>query len=147
MAQPLVNGKQYAWANVSIRLLGRTLTGVTAVNYKEAQEVEGVYGAGNKMVGISYGNIANEGSITLQMEELQLLETIAPQGSILNIEPFDIVIVFQVSDTKIDTHVLQSCVFLENGRDMSQNDKSIEMEIPLFIGGISFKPTGVVQGG
>jgi hypothetical protein len=147
MAQALVNGKQYAWANVEIRLLGRTLTGVTAINYKETQEVEGVYGAGNKMVGISYGNVANEGSITLQMEELQLLELVSVSGSILEIEPFDVVVQFQASETKVDTHILQSCVFLENGRDMSQNDKSIEMEIPLFIGAISFKPTGVALGG
>ena len=65
----IINGRQYEFADVSLILGGRDVTGLRGIKYKESQEKELLYGKGNKPMSVQKGNIAYEGEITLTQSE------------------------------------------------------------------------------
>ena len=50
MATPLINGINYAWANVKVIILGVPVVGITKIDYKIKQKKENQYGAGYEPV-------------------------------------------------------------------------------------------------
>jgi hypothetical protein len=138
MAATLINGINYSWGTVVIRALGSVFTGVTKISYKDAQEMENTYGAGNFPIGRGLGKITFEGSITLYKEELVALRSISPFGRIQNISEFDITVTYDVGGAKRVSDVLQGCRFMENGTEVASGDTKIEVDIPLAIGNINF---------
>lgn len=143
MAGTLINGINYSWGTVVIRALGSVFTGVTKISYKDSQEMENTYGAGNFPIGRGLGKISFEGSITLYKEELVALRSIAPFGRIQNISEFDITVTYDVGGAKRVSDVLQGCRFMENGVEVSSGDTKIEVDIPLAIGNINFGNSAV----
>jgi hypothetical protein len=138
MAGTLINGVNYSWGTIVIRALGGVFTGVSKISYKDIQEMENTYGAGNFPYGRGLGKVSFEGSITLYMEELVNLRAIAPLGRIQNITEFDITVTYDVAGVKRVSDILKGCRFKENGRDVSSGDMKIESEVPLIIGNIEF---------
>lgn len=144
MAQPLINGNLYSWASIEFNVAGININGITSIEYDEEEETEMVYGAGKRPVGRATGNINTEGSITLQMEEIQRLQELSVDGRLQSIEPFSIIVSYlkRNGDTAADT--LRECVFVNNGRSAGQNDKSIEQDLTLSIGFIEWNGKPIV---
>lgn len=138
MKAPLINGKAFGWSNIVVNLLGVALTGISAISYKDTQEIVPIYAAGNKPIASGDGQVSFEGSITLLAGDVQALEIASPTGRLQDIPAFPIVVSYQAGD-KIMVHRLQACRFTENGRSASTGDTSIPVEIPLFIGDIKWK--------
>jgi hypothetical protein len=115
--------------------LGRTSVGVTEIEYKETQEKENIYGAGDEPVSRGYGKKGYEASITLPAEEVDALELIAPDGDITKIPPFPITVSF-TEGSRVKTDILQFAEFMENGRSSKTGDKTIPVKLPLIIAGI-----------
>jgi hypothetical protein len=81
-----------------------------------------------------YGNITTEGSITLEMSEIEALTNVAPSRQLWNIPEFDIIITFiPEGGTGTVTHILKNCRFMSNGRDVNQNDMTIVKQLDLKI--------------
>lgn len=140
MAQPLVNGQVFNYANIELNVMGVMVQGVTAIKYSDEQEVEDVMGLGPNPVGRSMGGITRTGAITFGMEELDKLEAASPTGRIQDLPEFTIVVSFvRRPGTPIVTHKLTDCRFKTNGRDMSQGDQYVKTEVALAIGNIQFK--------
>lgn len=130
---PLINGFAYSWSDVKTVILGRLLTGITAIKYDDEQEMEDNYGAGNFPVSRGVGRIKSSASVTLHKEEVEALTSIAPQGRLQNIPPFDIVVKFMGANNLIRTHLLKNAQFTKNSRDMKEGDMKFEIELPLII--------------
>lgn len=137
---PLINGINHVWGDISVVLFGRKLVGITAVKYDEEQDKENVYGAGNNPVSRGYGNKKSTASITLATSEISALELVAPNGNLTDIPPFDVIVSFMNTSQPVTTHVLKNCEFTKNGRDAKQNDTKLEMEMPLVLSHIIWKP-------
>ena len=88
----MFNSREYEWADISVVLAGRHVTGFRAVEYNPKQEKEAVYAKGNKPHGIQRGNKSYEGSITLLQSEYESLKQ-ACGGDILD-PSFDIVVAY-----------------------------------------------------
>jgi hypothetical protein len=131
---PLINGNLYGWAAIEFNVAGLDIYGVTSVEYTEEEETEMMYGAGKRPVGRATGNITSEGSITLQMEEIQRLQDISPTGRLQAIPPFSVIVSYLKDNGDSVTDTLRECVFTNNGRSASQNDKSIEQDLTLSVG-------------
>jgi hypothetical protein len=138
MEQTLINGESYAWRSVKTIIMGRLITSITAIDYKDAQDIEPNYGAGEKPIGVGYGQIKYTGSITLYKELIEDLKAIAPNGRLQEIPPFTITVSF-TSNGRTKTEKLLSCIFMDNAVDVKAGDKSIPVKIPLFIGDIKWK--------
>ena len=77
---PLVNGMLCAWADVVILIGGVPVTGIVGVEYGDEQEVVNKYGAGRHPVGRAKGRIIPTGKLILYQEEVQALQSQAPNG-------------------------------------------------------------------
>lgn len=136
---PLINGRSYGWADITIAPAGVPLNGVTAINYSDKQEMENVYGAGNLPVARGYGRITFDGNVTISMEDLEKLQASSPTGRIQDIPEFPIIVSYIPDNAPIVTHKLQYCRFKNNGRDPKEGDQSIKQQIDLVIGNIAWK--------
>lgn len=135
---PLINGKSYSWSDIKLILFGQRVVGITSIDYEEEQEKENIYGAGNSPVSRGTGNKKPTASITLSSEEVSALEAAAPNGNVCDIPMFDIVVNY-TNNNRTETHVLKNCEFTKDSRKSKQNDKSIEVEMPLILSHIVWK--------
>lgn len=139
MAQPLVNGVAYSWSQIQVLIAGTAVNGITAIKYAEKQEVQDNYGAGNRPVSRGHGKIETSGSLTLEMAEVEALQAAAPNGSILAIPEFTIVVSYMPETGIIRNHTLNNCRFKENKREVKSGDMTIEVEMELAISDIAWK--------
>lgn len=127
------NSREYEWADMSVIIAGRDVTGIRAVQYSSSQEKEAMYAKGNKPHGIQRGNKAYSGSVTLTQSELEALEE-ASGGDLLDAR-LNIVVMYgnpSRGDT-IKTDLLQGVEFTEVPKGMNQNDKFMEVELPIIM--------------
>jgi hypothetical protein len=126
--------KQYAWSNVSVNLLGRTLVGIRGVSYKVTADKEPVFGRGRKALAIQTGNETIEGEIMLLQSELQALNTavkaINPAYKVTDVA-FDLVISYS-DGTTATTDILKGVELTEYEKGLEQEDKFMEISIPFL---------------
>ena len=131
---PLINGVSHSWVDIVINLLGVPVAGVRGIKYDETQEKTNNYGSGRRPVSRGYGKIETTGSITLMSEEILALEKAAPNGNILDIPPFEVIVSYiPKNSTNICTDVLHNCEFTKNARDAKEGDVMLETELDLVI--------------
>jgi hypothetical protein len=131
-----INGEIFGWAQVRVQLSTATIPFnlITAISYSDSREKEKVYGSGDKPIGTGYGNYSADGSITLLKDAMKALQNAAPQGDITLLDPFDVIVSYRSSAVdKITVDVLKGCEFTSNPTSVKQNDKSIEVELPLLV--------------
>lgn len=74
------NTSECAWHNTSMKLLGRTITGLRGFSFKKGVEKEHLYAAGKNPIDIQSGNVKPEGSIKLLKYEYDLLQDAAQKA-------------------------------------------------------------------
>lgn len=79
----MVNTREYEWADVSVVMAGRMVTGLRGVKYSAKQEKELLHAKGNKPHSIQRGNKTYDGEITLLQSEYEALKQ-ACGGDILD---------------------------------------------------------------
>lgn len=128
------NSKEYEWNNVEVVMLGRVVTGIRGVTYKESQEKEPVYGRGNKPRAIQAGNKSYEGSISLLQSELEALQDVAGAGaSIVDIPAFDITVAYVPKNGgAVVVDIIKNVEFTECEKSLKQGDKFMEIELPMI---------------
>lgn len=137
---PLINGTRHSWASIRTEILGRTVTGITAISYEDKQEKVNNYGAGPYPVSRGLGNYEATASFTLHAYEVEAIELKLPSGKrIQDIGPFDVVVTFLNLSNQLVTHTLRNVEFTNNKRDMSQGDTVIEVECELIISHIEWR--------
>lgn len=139
MNTPLINGIRHSWASIKCNVLGRTVTGITAINYEDKQEKTNNYGAGIYPVSRGLGKYEATASITLHAYETEAIQrSIGVGRRIQDIAPFDIVVSYINDSDQLVTHVLRNCEFTNNKRDVKQGDTVIEVEHELIISHIEW---------
>lgn len=128
---PMVNGMLYSWADIVCAISGVPLTGITAIEYGEKQDVTNVYGAGRYPVGRAKGRITPSAKITLLQEEVEAIQAQAPGGRIQDIAPFDITVSYLPETGIVRTDKIRSVQFTENSRGWKEGDTGKEVELEL----------------
>lgn len=136
--RPMINGRSYGWADVSITINMVKLIGVTAINYSERQEKSNVFGAGRYPVSRGYGKITALGSIMLSMESVVALSSSAKNGQLTRLKPFNIIVVYQPDSGPIVTDVLYNCEFTETNRSGNTMSTNFETQYELMISHIEW---------
>lgn len=135
---PLINGRAYDFTQIIVKVLGAPMVSTSAINYDEEQTKENNFGAGTRPVSRGHGAINANGSITLSMNDIEALRDVAPDGSLLKIEPFDIVVSF-LNRQKVVTHVLKNCEFTNDGVGGSQDDKDLKKSFNLVMSHVKYR--------
>lgn len=136
---PLINGKSYEWADIILNVLGVPINGISSIEYGEKQEMQNVWGAGRFPVSRGYGKVDPDGTkITMTMEELENIQSVAPLGRIQDIPEFDIIVIFVDPALITRKHVLKNCRFMNNERKSNTGDTSIPIDLSLIISHVQF---------
>ena len=127
------NSREYEWSSLKLFMLGRFVSGLRNVSYASKQEKEYVYGTGNEPRAIQRGNRSYEGEIMLLQSELEALIAAAPGKDALDLQ-FDIVVSYtpRIGDLQVITDTLKVCEFTEVPKGMEQNDKAMEITLPII---------------
>lgn len=125
---------QYAWKDISVNVLGRTLQGIKEVRYKVTSDDERVYGRGNKALAIQKGNESVEGQLMLLQSEYEQFRATVKAANPLN-KPtdvyFDIIVTYGQGNSAV-TDIIKSAKFTEYEKGMSQEDKFMEITLPFI---------------
>lgn len=126
----LINGKNYDWSNLVLILLGVPVVGVTAITYGITQDKKMNYGIGNKPVSYGTANKVPSGSFTFYKDEIFKIAQAAPNGTILDIPPFNVILMF--NDPVIGRRVvtIEDVLFTADPFTGNQNDSQFMVTIP-----------------
>lgn len=126
------SSRQYEWADVTVVIGGKTITGIRGVSYKASQEKTAIYGKGNQPIAIQKGNISYDGSVKLLQSEMETLSVAGGRNGILGLE-VDIVVSYgnPSNGDLIRTDVLKGVQFTEEPRELNQGDQFMECELPI----------------
>ncbi|MCH4829784.1 MULTISPECIES: hypothetical protein [Flavobacterium] len=130
---PLINGREYGWADIIVNISATPLSGIKHVKYEEEQEKENIYGAGRHPVARGYGRVKTTGSITLLSGTVFAMQAAAPGNKLHNIAPFPIVVMYQPETGAIVKHTLKNCEFKKTAFDWKEGDLSKDIELELII--------------
>ena len=129
----MFDSREYEWADVTVVMAGRDVTGIRGVSYTASQEKEALYAKGNKPHGIQRGNKSYVGTIRILQSELEALQ-VAAGGDILNVNLN--IIVSYGNPTKgdiIHVDLLKGVEFTTVPKTLNQNDKFMEIELPIVM--------------
>lgn len=128
----MFNSREYEWADVTLLLGGKDITGARGVKYTIKQEKETVYGKGNEPIAIQKGNKSYEGEITVLQSELETIR-LNGGGTILNLQLDAVVAYGNPSNGDVMmTDVIQGIQFTEETHELKQNDKQMEVTLPFI---------------
>lgn len=128
----MINTREYEWADVTVVMAGRTVSGLRGVKYGSKQEKEALHAKGNKPHSIQRGNKTYDGEITLVQSEYEALRK-ACGGDILDAS-LDIVAAYgnPSRGDAITTDVLVGVEFTEDNTEWKQGDKFQEKTLPFI---------------
>ncbi|MCO5258915.1 MAG: hypothetical protein M9916_02110 [Crocinitomicaceae bacterium] len=126
----MFNSREYEWADVTVILGGRDLTGIRSVKYSEKIEREAVYAKGRRPHGIQSGNLSYEGEISMLQSEYEALVT-SGNGSILSLS-VDIEVAYGNAPDPIAIKRIEGVRFTEAAQGLKQGDKFMEITLPFI---------------
>lgn len=128
----MFNSRQYEYSDITLAIGAKIIVGCRGIKYASKQEKEHVYGKGNEPLHIQRGNISHEGEITVLQSELETLRA-EGQGSILGLRLDGVVAYGNPSQGDVlITDKLIGIEFTEDGKEMKQGDKFMEVTLPFI---------------
>ena len=126
------NSRQYEWADLTLILGGRDITGIRAVKYTEKIEREPLYAKGRNPHSIQSGNISYEGEITVLQSEYEALVK-AGKGTILSLS-LDGLFAYgnPANGDALVVDRASGIRFTEATKDFKQGDKHQEISLPFI---------------
>ena len=135
---PLINGRAYDFGQIIVNVMGVPIPSVISIEYQEEQEKTDNFGAGRRPVSRGHGTIKASASFEMSMTDIESIRDAAPNGSLLAIPSFDIVVVFgNVQAPK--RHTLKNCEFTVDGFSGSLDDNDLTKSFDLVVSHIEFK--------
>lgn len=120
----LINGRSYSYVDITAVGLGGAFPGMKTISYEQTQDKPNNFGTSVKPVSRGRGKRDSSGSLQLSMNDIEALRDAAPNGSLLDIPSFDLIIVFGNPQNPV-THILKSLEFTNDGGDNSEDDTDL----------------------
>lgn len=128
------NHEEYAWVDIKVVLLGRTVAGLRGIEYKVKQQKEALFATGRKARGIQKGKKEYEGTITLLQSELIALDRAAQEKGYEDITDidFDVIVSYVPDNLVLTTDKILSVSITEIPRGMKEGDLNMEIALPFI---------------
>jgi hypothetical protein len=126
------NSREYEWADLTLILGGRDVTGIRGIKYSEKMEREAIYAKGRDAHSIQSGNSAVEGEVTMLQSEYEAL-VLSGGGSILSLS-LDALVAYgnPLNLDMIITDRIVGLRFTETSKELKQGDKFMEISLPFI---------------
>ena len=138
MAQPLINGQAFDFAQIIPLYLDTPLVSLTSITYEEVQEKVDNPGTGNRPISRGRADIKASGSMELSMNDIEALREVAPEGSLLLLPATDFLLVFG-NPQNVQTHVLKNLEFTNDGGAATQGDTDLKMTLNFIISNVIYR--------
>lgn len=124
------NSREYEWADLTLILGGRDVTGIRAIKYSEKMEREPLHAKGRYAHSIQSGNSTIEGEITVLQSEYEALVT-SGKGSVMGLS-LDAMAAYgnPLSADAIVKDRIVGLRFTESSKELKQGDKFMEITLP-----------------
>lgn len=129
---PLINGKAYEHADISVLILGGIVVEVSAVDYEDGSEMSNNWGGGRFPNSRGYGKYEAKCKLTMSMAEVENITTVAPGRRLQDIPEFSVVITFIDPAFITRKHTVRNCRFMNNNRKSTAGDTQIPVELELI---------------
>lgn len=135
-----INGKEYAWGDVTIVLLGRPVVGCTGIEYKTKKNKEAKFGWGRSAKSIQHGRRECDGTLTLMQSELIALNQAARTNGYRDILDVDvnISVAYASENGIITTDKIINASFSELPAGMKEGDMQSEHALPFIAQDIEY---------
>jgi len=123
-----INNKEYAWGDITVVVLGRSVIGITGIEYTTKKNKEARFGAGREPKSIQHGRREYEGKLTLMQSEVIALNKAAQmsgQKDILDVD-VDIIVAYIGDNNIITTDKITCASFSELPKGMKEGDLQSE---------------------
>lgn len=137
-----VNGKNYDWGDVDLKIPGLALV-IQEVSYDDELDKEESYGYGSMPRGYGRGNYKASGKLTMLRDDYDaLLDYCKAKGiSFYGLELPSIVVAYANQGEKTRIDELKKVQFTKRSQKAAQGDKSLSVDIDMLILG------GIIQDG
>jgi hypothetical protein len=136
---PLINGKSYEHADITMIILGVPMVGLTAVDYSEEAEITEVFATGRLAVSRTHGVVKATAKVTMLLEDVQNITNSISSGRLYDIPNFDIIVAFTDTDLIPVTHTIKNCKFKNNKISSSQGSDALTVELDIACTNIKWK--------
>jgi len=151
----VINGKRYAWEDITINLPHGEAVDVDSIEYSDKKEIEAIYGKGSNPRGYAEGNYSGEAKLTLLKEEFDRLIDYAKGngGSPYRMKPFTITVSYANDDEPTTTDTLRGCKITAISGSQKQGDRGVKREVslillePILWNGVEANPDTTSEGG
>ena len=133
-----IKSNDFAWANITMTVLGRKLTGLRGFELSKKVEKEHVFASGNEPVDIGEGNKTYTGNLKLLKHEVDKLNDaaqVAGYADITEVPHTLITITCEYKKTTVSQRRVVTVIgagFTELTTSMEQNAKMSEVTLPFL---------------
>ncbi|WP_113673495.1 hypothetical protein [Vallitalea guaymasensis] len=133
----LINGKSFDWSDVNIVLPNLNVE-VQEISYDDELEKELTYAKGNRPRGYGTGNYKASGKISMLREDFNEVLNYCKKNNttLFKLIIPKIIVSYANDDQPIQTDVLPECSFSKRSTGATQGDKTLKVELDLFISGV-----------
>lgn len=135
---PMINGAAYGWADITTTIAGVPVTGITAIEYDDKQEVTNIYGAGRYPVARGKGRITCAAKISLLMSEVMAIQDSSLNRRLQDLAPFNIQVSYIPENGMVVHDVIRDCQFSANSRKWKEGDTNQVVELELIVSKIEW---------
>lgn len=126
----MFNSREYEWADITIIVAGRDITGIRGVKYTRKIEREAVYAKGRKPRAIQSGNESYEGEFTMLKSAWDAIQD-AAGGDAFNLSvDSEVGYGNPAAGDALRADRILGIRFTEDTIDMKQGDKFAEITVP-----------------
>ncbi|MBV1817646.1 hypothetical protein KUA25_06165 [Bacteroidales bacterium MSK.15.36] len=131
-----VNGKAYDWGDVDLKIPNLTIE-IQEISYDDELEKELVYGKGQAPRGYGEGNYKPSGKMSLLRDDYdEIVEYCKRKGvPFYKLQIPKIIVSYANAGAKTISDVLNKVSFGKASHKAAQGDKSLKVDIDLFIAG------------
>lgn len=131
MSNPIINGHDYSFASVEVRVDGQTFTGIKSISYSDQVERAKNYGTSSLVRGYTRGQYEGEGSLEFYASEWgNFLKAL---GNKPYLKRFSITVTYAEDGQPTVTDSLEGCRLKKRSRDHSEGNEGLTVKCDLDV--------------
>ena len=112
---------------------GRTVEGLTAINFDVTSEKTNQYGASGRVYSRARKKKTYEGSMTLYYREARaMVDSVIGATDLTDVPPFDLVMMIRSTEGELVKQILKDVEFTAHPTNMEEDGEDIEVEAPFI---------------
>lgn len=130
----MINGTEYAFEDVKIAFLGRSLRGFVGFSYGANKNYTNIHGRGNRPIKRGRGKKdAEPARLTILQSEFEAIQASMPPGTdVTDLAPFNIVTAYAPLGGQLVTDIVPYCQVTRYTKGMTTDDGNMTIDLEMI---------------